>query len=1080
MVVDPNNAILINGQWVDKNSQQAQNYLASLSMQSTPRNDPQPAKPVEPAQTPTPAQTTTVKTEQANPYTLSNGKVITDAYKLDDGRIIYEVYDPKASSNNYLIQDSSRVTLSSSDNAVLNKYIANNPDTTSQKITEYVDSVVHPKNSTQTFTENTSGIMVPVGSQWDDTNKTDKTGETKQIEQVASGSTDIILSGNEPVISGNSTLTGKPVKFAIVGANTLVGVSEPDMYMDSERYLQAYDTRGNVIKNAFYDVNEKALNFVGTSEYTGKKYGELPYDAIPSGGTGEETTFEKYVKDYYNAQPQYIVPGSTKTEGTIEKWSTTNDNPSNQPLILTDNKVVTDSTSGESSPVIDLRGSVIDEYFQGVNTGIKWGVDNPKTYESKVKQYESDSTSFKNKYGTLESEISTYNMAINALNTEGSKLKSDLESYNAKVKVYNETGHGDYNTLTAEGKQIDARIAAYNEKSSTTKNTGNTLESKVTAYESDYNKVNTEYSELKKMEDSQANPLGLKFPSLTSFYDDAATNDAARSFGETLHLKDMTRAVDTLNENIAGLNKWYDSNVVEPVSKAVSLPELPLANVRSEVTKGVLVIPEMITGMAGGSINVISALPGVLNEPEKIPRSAGFIAGAVGGTGGQYVIDNPIQAGTQLMVGELLSGGAGFKKVNGITESTVKPIKTILDENPITKSQEKYIDETVSRVNPSAKDVFEKDVVLSEMFTVEETAEGTKITPNAPKTGVEFIENPEYIRQEQAARYDYNETIKNEAYTVMERDGVQTVNPAVDTAYNKYMDDVTRIKEPQYLANDKYDLSGWRDKYDVHTPNDVTSIIDERLSNPKFKSNSLKLPGWAEKAINPKTLSDSKQLKNNKGTISLSREIRESESKNKSGREVEPDLNSFNKLESRDELLKKDWSMLDNYKSEIKVKSRSKDYNKILKTISDNKINVIGKNNIKSLEINDLKNSNLAMTGLKDLTKLKITTSQIEQQATMVTPKETTITKTKVNVFEQSRQAASTVPKISPVVPFAFPSYGYGRQNYGKSKVTSIRSRTYENDIENINPIAGNGLNIEEISLESITGKNKKKSKKRG
>jgi hypothetical protein len=81
--------------------------------------------------------------EQKNSVTLSDGSMITDASQRDDGRIIYEVFNPANKGFETRIGTNYN-DLNSADRAKIDNYIATRPDTTSQKIEDYVYGVVHP------------------------------------------------------------------------------------------------------------------------------------------------------------------------------------------------------------------------------------------------------------------------------------------------------------------------------------------------------------------------------------------------------------------------------------------------------------------------------------------------------------------------------------------------------------------------------------------------------------------------------------------------------------------------------------------------------------------------------------------------------------------------------------------------------------------------------------------------------------------------------------------------------------------------------------------------------------------------
>jgi hypothetical protein len=332
MVVDPSNAILINGQWVDKNSPQAQEYLRSQGLQSTPQNSSSPALPIPETKTDTPTVTrelTPEETTQINRArylvekaetfrankieemnTLSNGRKITDAY-MQDGLIVYETNNPAdTSGNNYLIGIGTE-GLNQSDANKLNWWIKNNPNTTPEKIVAYQESIVHPTdNKAQRFVLDDRGVYVPQGSFWDTTTK-------KQVApSIPSGSpveSDYVVPGNEPILKMRSAsdigvLKDTTYDAAIIGRGTILDNDIVDQ--SDSRWIPAYDQSQTLIKGTWYDTQEKNLDYAG--EVNGKRtFGDIFPTGFVSGKTGEEENIKANSLRFYEEQPvsQYAKAG---------------------------------------------------------------------------------------------------------------------------------------------------------------------------------------------------------------------------------------------------------------------------------------------------------------------------------------------------------------------------------------------------------------------------------------------------------------------------------------------------------------------------------------------------------------------------------------------------------------------------------------------------------------------------------------------------------------------------------------------------------------------------------------------------
>lgn len=322
--------ILVNGSWVDKNSPQGRSYLASLSMAPTQPGSDNPAQAAQPAQQQTsqsitlPPGTSAIDViigsqlalgraaidmarkvrSEREATTLSNGARITDAYQTNSGEIVYETNDPRKSGYENTIGFSNDSGLTAGDKAKLQAYIDSRPMNTPREIDDYAYNTTHPASTTPVSVMNDKGVYVPKDSMWDTT-----TTKAASTEITFTPTSDYVVPGNEPILKMTSAsdigvLNGMKYDAAIIGRGTRLDTDPVDQ--TSGRWIPAYDQSQTRIPNAWYDTQEKNLDYMGDiSGYA--TFGDLFPTGFVSGKTGEEATIKaasmNYYKEQTNSQP---------------------------------------------------------------------------------------------------------------------------------------------------------------------------------------------------------------------------------------------------------------------------------------------------------------------------------------------------------------------------------------------------------------------------------------------------------------------------------------------------------------------------------------------------------------------------------------------------------------------------------------------------------------------------------------------------------------------------------------------------------------------------------------------------------
>ncbi len=264
--------ILINGQYVRKDSQQARDYTSNIGLRETNTG----YAPI-PANNSSGTAHTEIREIPGNDEgLLSRGDRIIKAVVTRTGDVAVEYVNPAGS----IAADS------------LSNILAHTDPT--RRYTDY-DTVARYVN---THLDQQAPDILSRIEEYD--KKEQFRQEQAQQRQANSSGYDYIIPGREPIIDLMSTdMPGTSYKAAIVGGGTRVGLGEWDA-----NDMIAIDKHGNRINNAVYDPDTQMLEYQyapASLRGTARTFGDIaPGGVLDPTPTGLERLFENAAKNYYD------------------------------------------------------------------------------------------------------------------------------------------------------------------------------------------------------------------------------------------------------------------------------------------------------------------------------------------------------------------------------------------------------------------------------------------------------------------------------------------------------------------------------------------------------------------------------------------------------------------------------------------------------------------------------------------------------------------------------------------------------------------------------------------------------------